>query len=52
MKGFVWALKILSMFTGLINKAFGNLTYEHSISEYKQEYRKFNLFESIEATEK
>ena len=52
LKGFGWALKILSLFTGLINKAFGNLTYEQSISEYKQEYRKFNLLESIEATEK
>jgi UDP-glucose 4-epimerase len=52
LKGFGWALKTLSLFTGLINKAFGNLTYEQSISEYKQEYRKFNLLESIEATEK
>ena len=51
-KGFTWALKILSMFTGLINKAFGSLTYEQSMSVYKQEYRKFSLLESVEATEK
>lgn len=51
-KGFTWVLKILSLFTGLVNKAFGNLVYEDKISEYKQEYRKFTLTESIEATEK
>lgn len=51
-KGFTWALKILSCFTGLINKAFGSLTYDQAISQYKQEYRKFSLVESIEATEK
>lgn len=51
-KGFTWALKILSMLTGLINKAFGSLTYEQSMSVYKQEYRKFSLLESVEATEK
>lgn len=51
-KGFAWALKLLGIFTGLINKAFGNLTYAQELSEYKQEYRKFSLSESIEATEK
>lgn len=51
-KGFTWALKILSMLMGLINKAFGSLTYEQSMSIYKQEYRKFSLLESVEATEK
>lgn len=52
MKGFTWVLKILSLFTGLVNKAFGNLVYEDKISEYKQEYRKFTLTESIGETEK
>lgn len=52
LKGFTWALKILSCATGLINKAFGSLTYDQAISQYKQEYRKFSLVESIEATEK
>lgn len=51
-KGFAWALKLLSAFTGLVNKAFGSLTYDQSISRYKQEYRKYTLAESIEATEK
>ena len=52
LKGFTWALKILSCATGLINKAFGSLTYDQAMSEYKEEYRKFSLAESIEATEK
>ena len=51
-KGFAWVLKILGAFTGLINKAFGNLTYAQELSAYHQEYRKFSLVESIEATEK
>lgn len=51
-KGLTWFLKILSLFTGLINKAFGNLIYDKDMSNYKQEYRKVGLAESIEATEK
>jgi UDP-glucose 4-epimerase len=51
-KGFTWVLKVLSLFTGLVNKAFGNLIYEKGMSDYKQEYRKFSLAESIEATER
>ena len=50
-KGFGWLLKIVSHFTGLVNKAFGNLTYEKSMSEYKEEYRRVTLAESIEETE-
>ena len=52
LKGFSWALKFLSLFIGLINKAFGSLTYDQSISVYKEDYQKFSLAESIEATEK
>ena len=51
-KGFGWLLKIMSHFTGLVNKAFGNLTYEKSMSEYKEEYRRATLAESIEETER
>lgn len=51
-KGFGWVLKLLSCFTGLIDKAFGSLTYDQTMSEYKQEYRRFSLAESIEETEK
>lgn len=51
-KGFGWALKIMSHLTGLVNKAFGNLSYDMSLSEYKQDYRLFSLEESIKETEK
>lgn len=49
--GFGWVLKILANFTGLVNKAFGSLTYDQSMSNYKEEYRRYNLKESIEVTE-
>ena len=50
-KGFGWALKILSYITGLVNKAFGSMSYDMSISGYKQNYRVCNLKESVERTE-
>ncbi len=50
-KGFGWALKILSRLTGLVNKAFGSMTYAMELSEYKENYRVCNLSESIERTE-
>lgn len=50
-KGFGWFLKILSRFTGLVNKAFGNLTYERTMSVYKEEYQLFDLERSIIETE-
>ena len=46
-KGFSWALKLLSCFTSLINKAFGSLCYEMNLSRYNDEYRKFSVEESI-----
>jgi nucleoside-diphosphate-sugar epimerase len=46
------ALKILKSRLELINKVFGNLVYEESMSLYKEEYRIRNLQESIELTEK
>jgi len=49
--GFRWALKILGCVTGLVNKAFGSLSYDKSLSEYKCEYQKYSLQESIEKTE-
>lgn len=45
--GFTWTLKILSHVTGLVNKAFGSLCYDMTLSEYPQEYRSYNLAESI-----
>lgn len=51
-KGLGWALKILSHFTGLVNKAFGSFTYDESLSEYHVNYAKCDLSESIKRTEK
>lgn len=51
LKGFTWLLKCLSPFTGLVNKAFGSLSYDKKLSEYKENYRKYSLEESIKLTE-
>lgn len=50
-KGLGWLLKIMSVFTGLVNKAFGNLSYDTEMSNYKVEYRRYSLEESIKETE-
>jgi UDP-glucose 4-epimerase len=50
-KGFTWALKILSLFTGLVNKAFGSLTYDKVMSEYREKYALQGLETSIHLTE-
>lgn len=50
-KGFTWMLKLMSHVTGLVNKAFGNLSYDMELSKYKTDYRKFTLEESIKQTE-
>lgn len=51
-RGCGWLLRILGHFTGLVNKAFGNLTYDAEMSEYKTGYRKYDLRESIKETER
>lgn len=50
--GFEWALKAMSHITGYVNKAFGNLTYEEHLGDYKTEYRLFGLVQSIKETER
>lgn len=50
-KGFEWSLKLISFVTGLVNKAFGNLSYEMNLSEYKEKYRVADLQESVRRTE-
>ena len=50
-KGFEWSLKLLGLFTGLVDKAFGNLYYDKSLSVYKTNYRVCTLTESIKRTE-
>ena len=45
-------LRLLGLKIKLINKVFGNLVYEKSMSDYKANYRIRNLRESIIITEK
>ncbi len=49
--GFEWALKLLGLFTGVVDKAFGNLYYDKKLSLYKSNYRICDLKESIMRTE-
>lgn len=49
---FEWVLKLMSHFTGMVNKAFGNLAYEQGMSVYREKYLHFKLAESIEIMEK
>lgn len=51
LKCFIWALKLMSCFTGVVNKAFGNLCYAQELSIYKCSYCKYDLKDSIKKTE-
>ena len=44
-------MTLLGFFTPLVDKAFGNLSYDMSMSEYRENYRLYSLKESIERTE-
>lgn len=44
-------LKLMGNFMSVINKAFGNLVYEQSMSDYKENYRVRNLKDSIKLSE-
>lgn len=52
---FNWAVKLLGCLGGkfgrLANKAFGSMTYDRELSEYKEEYCMYSLEESIRLTE-
>lgn len=50
-KVFNGMLKIMSNKIIIINKVFGNLVYEHSMSEYKEDYQIRDLKDSIKTTE-
>ena len=50
-RGCGWLLRLVSHGTPLVNKAFGNLSYDMSMSEYREEYRTKTLKTSIEETE-
>lgn len=49
--GTAWALKLMSKVTGLVDKAFGSLSYDQSLSQYHEEYRLTDLQDSITETE-
>lgn len=51
-RGFSWALKLVSCVTGLVDKAFGSLSYDMKMSEYKDNYRLTDLMESVNQTER
>ncbi len=51
-KTFNGILNFMSREIGIINKVFGNLVYEKSMSDYKDNYRVRDLKESIKLTEK
>ena len=44
-------LKVLSLFSGLVNKAFGSLSYDMSLSVYPENYRLYSLSKSLKLTE-
>lgn len=44
-------LKLMGYSVGMVNKAFGNLVYEKSMSEYRENYRVWSLGESVVKTE-
>lgn len=51
-KGLDWALKLLSRVTGMVNKAFGSLSYDMEMSDYAGgDYRITDLAQSIRETE-
>lgn len=50
-RGFGWALKLLSPVTGMVDKAFGSLCYDRSLSAYPKNYCVKTFDESILETE-
>ena len=50
-KGFTWALKLMGLLTGLVDKAFGSLSYDQRLSDYKDNYRIATLYESVKEAE-
>ena len=51
-KLFNWALPLARCVSSLVDKAFGNLAYDRSLSAYKEVYQLVSLEESILRTEK
>lgn len=51
LSGFGWVLKLLSYQVKKINKAFGNFVYSEQLGDYKTEYRRYSLDQSIREIE-
>ena len=49
--GFTWALKLLRPVTGMVDKAFGSLCYDPSLSDYPKNYCVTDFDASISETE-
>lgn len=49
--GLIWLLKVLGLFTDYVNKAFGDFVYDEKLGDYKEDYRIYNLAQSIRETE-
>ena len=49
--GVTWALKCMGRLTGLVDKAFGSLSYDLQMSRYREDYQVVDLEESIRRTE-
>lgn len=50
-RAFNWALPLARLATGLVDKAFGNLSYDMEMSQYKAPYQNVSLAESIKIAE-
>lgn len=50
-RGFTWALKLLRPMTGMVDKAFGSLCYDRSLSDYPKNYCVKSFDDSIAETE-
>lgn len=44
-------LKVIACFSGMVNKAFGSLAYDMSLSDYREDYRLYDFRRSIEESE-
>ena len=50
-RGVTWLLRLMGHCTGMVNRAFGNLSYSRELSRYKEAYQTVSLQESIRRTE-
>lgn len=50
-RGVTWLLRLMGHCSGMVNRAFGNLSYSRELSRYKEAYQTVSLQESIRRTE-